>query len=168
VCNRPGEEPGWFLIWRWVENWIGVTGGGAGADLNELLINSAMKAAWEQSSGRIDTIVVNSAQKRRINQFVASASRNYMPSDQKFSDIVSVYESDYGICKVILTRWMPSDTVLLLDSSRIEVLPLAGRSFQFKPLASTGDAMAGQVLGEYTLEFRNENAHALIRGLNAG
>jgi hypothetical protein len=44
---------------------------------------------------------------------------------------------------------------------------LSGRSFQFKPLAQTGDAIAGQVLGEYTLEMRNENAHAVIRGLNA-
>jgi hypothetical protein len=142
-------------------------GGGAGTDLNENLINTAMRTAWEQSSGRIDTIVVNSAQKRRINQFIPTSSRNYMGDSRKLSDIVSIYESDYGVCKVILTRWMPSDTVLLLDSSRVEVLPLSGRSFQFKPLAQTGDAMAGQVLGEYTLEFRNENAHALIRGLTS-
>lgn len=142
-------------------------GGGAGQDLSEQLINIAMRNAWEQSSGRIDTIVVNSAQKRRINQFIPSNSRHYLGDTRKISDIVSVYESDYGICNVIMTRWMPSDTVLLLDSSRIEVLPLSGRSFQFKPLAQTGDAMAGQVLGEYTLEMRNENAHAVIRGLNA-
>jgi hypothetical protein len=142
-------------------------GGGAGQDLSEQLINIAMRNAWEQSSGRIDTIVVNSAQKRRINQFIPSNARHYLGDARKISDIVSVYESDYGVCNVIMTRWMPGDTVLLLDSSRIEVLPLSGRSFQFKPLAQTGDAIAGQVLGEYTLEMRNENAHAVIRGLNA-
>ena len=49
---------------------------------------------------------------------------------------------------------------------RVEVLPLAGRSFHYKNLATIGDATAGQVVGEYTLEFRNENAHALIRGLS--
>jgi hypothetical protein len=142
-------------------------GGGAGStDLSETLINTAMRLAWEQSSGRIDTIVVNSTQKRRINQFVASTARHYTPGEQRFSDIVSIYESDFGVCRIILTRWIPSDTVVLLDSSRVEVLPLAGRSFGFRPLASTGDATAGQVLGEYTLEFRNENAHALIRGLS--
>ena len=36
------------------------------------------------------------------------------------------------------TRWMPQDAVLLLDSSRVKVLPLSGRSFHFKPLASGG------------------------------
>jgi hypothetical protein len=60
---------------------------------------------------------------------------------------------------------VPSDTVLLIDSTRIDVLPLSGRSFSFQPLARTGDNLAGQVLGEYTLEMRNENAHAVIRGL---
>ena len=63
---------------------------------------------------------------------------------------------------MLLSRWMPQDAVLMLDSSRIDVLPLAGRSFQFKKLASTGDSETGMVLGEYTLEMRNESAHGLI------
>jgi hypothetical protein len=52
-----------------------------------------------------------------------------------------------------------------LDSSRIQVLPLAGRSFHYRPLAATGDFEKGQLLGEYTLELRNEAAHGVIRGL---
>jgi len=76
-----------------------------------------------------------------------------------------MYESDFGVCRVVLSRWVPADTVLLLDSSRIDVLPLAGRSFHFKRLAADGDKELGQVIGEYTLELRNENAHGLIRGL---
>jgi len=67
--------------------------------------------------------------------------------------------------RVILSRWVPRDACLLLDSSRIQVLPLAGRSFQYRPLAVTGDFEKGQVLGEYTLELRNEGAHGAIRGL---
>jgi hypothetical protein len=78
-----------------------------------------------------------------------------------------VYESDFGVCRVVLSRWVPGDCVLLLDSSRIDVMPLAGRSFHYKPLARTGDRESGQIVGEYTLELRNENAHGLIRGLAA-
>lgn len=142
------------------------SGGGGGTDLNETVLNAALRLAWEQSQGRIDTIVVGGFQKRRINQFVASTMRHFAPGDAKFKDMVSAYESDFGVCKVILSRWTPADTVLLLDSSRIEVLPLAGRSFHFRPLGPTGDSIAGQVVGEYTTEFRNENAHAVIRGLS--
>jgi len=56
--------------------------------------------------------------------------------------------------------------VLLLDSTRINVLPLAGRSFHYKPLASSGDYECGELIGEYTLELKNEAAHGIIRDLS--
>lgn len=141
-------------------------GDGAGTDeLNELQINTALRLIWEQSSAHIDTIVCAGVQKRRINGFISS-SRSYDAADVRFRDQVGVYESDFGVCRVVLSRWAPPDTVLLLDSSRIDVLPLAGRSFHFKSLASSGDSEVGMVLGEYTLELRNENAHGVIQALS--
>lgn len=140
-------------------------GSGGGSDgLTEEVLNAALREVWEQSSGPIDTIVCGGLQKRRINAFLSS-SRRYGPADDRYSDLVSVYESDFGVCRVVVSRWMPSDCLLLLDSSRIEVMPLEGRSFHYKPLASTGDSAMGQVIGEYTLEMRNENAHGLLSGL---
>lgn len=141
----------------------GLPSGDSGA-LNEALLNAAMKAIWDQSSGAIDTIVCGGAQKRRINSF-ASDSRAFLPGDTRFQDMVSTYESDYGVARVILSRWVPADTVLFLDSTRASVLPLQGRSFHYKPLAATGDSVTGQVIGEYTLEFKNENAHGVLSGL---
>lgn len=141
------------------------SGDGTGSDeLNESQLNYALRQIWDQSSGSVDTIVVSGFQKRRINSFITSG-RAYGAGDTRFQDMVSVYESDFGVCRVVLSRWVPADTVMLLDSSRIDVLPLSGRSFQFKKLASSGDSESGQVIGEYTLELRNENAHGLIRGL---
>ncbi len=136
-----------------------------GGDLSESQLNYCLRRIWEQSSSRIDTIVVNGYQKRRINSFVLS-SRSFGSEDERFVDLVNIYESDFGVCRVILCRSMPADSVLLLDSSRVSVLPLAGRSMQYKSLASTGDYESGEVLGEYTLELRNENAHGLITGLD--
>lgn len=141
------------------------TGTGGGGDLlTEDQINAALRKIWEDSSGSIDTIVVGGFQKRRINSFISS-SRAYGESSTRFRDLVSTYESDFGVCRVVLSRWVPNDAVLLLDSSRIDVLPLTGRSFGFKKLASTGDSESGQVIGEYTLELRNERGHGIIRGL---
>jgi len=142
-------------------------GGDAGGDeLTEEVLNAAMRKVWEQSSAKIDTIVVGGVQKRRINGFIQS-SRAYTSADTRFRDLVSVYESDFGVCRVVLSRWVPDGMVLLLDSSRIDVMPLSGRSFQYQPLASTGDATSGLLVGEYTLEFKNENAHGLIKALAA-
>ncbi|MCC7193372.1 MAG: DUF5309 family protein [Phycisphaeraceae bacterium] len=138
--------------------------GGSNNQLTEEQINTALRFIWEQSSAKIDTIAVSGFQKRRINSFITSNQR-YTARQESFKNLVSSYESDFGVCRVVLSRWVPADTVLLLDSSRIEVLPLAGRSFHFRKQASTGDSEVGQVIGEYTLEMRNENAHGLIRGL---
>ena len=134
------------------------------AALDEATLNQALRAIWEASAGGVDTIVCNGFQKRKINGFVTS-SRAFDAQETRFRDLVSVYESDFGVCRVILSRWVPADTVLLLDSSRIDVLPLSGRSFFYKPLASTGDREAGQLIGEYTLELRNESAHGAITNL---
>jgi len=142
-----------------------VDGFPADTDLTEAQLNLALRLIWEQASSRIDTIVVNGYQKRRINSFITS-SRSYGPEDVAFRNMVSVYESDFGVCRVILCRSVPPDKVLLLDSSRADVLPLAGRSFHYKPLAASGDYEAGEIIGEYTLEFRNENAHGVIAGLD--
>lgn len=137
-----------------------------GAALTEDTLNTALRSVWESSSGAIDTIVVSGFQKRRINGFI-TASRQYTSRSDTYRDLVSVYESDFGVCRVVLSRWAPADTVLLLDSSRIDVLPMRGRSFHFKPLATTGDREEGMVVGEYTMELRNENAHAAIVNLAA-
>jgi hypothetical protein len=134
----------------------------AATALTEEGLNAALRHVWQQSSGAVDLIVVGGHEKRYLNQFVAPSVRRYGPTDGTYRDGVSVYESDFGVCRVVLSRWVPTGTALLLDSSRIEVLPLAGRSFHYKPLASTGDRESGQVIGEYTLEFRNESAHAVI------
>ena len=138
-----------------------------GTDLDEAKINYVLRQIWENSSGNVDLIIVGGFQKRKINAF-SSDSRTYGANDTTFTDMISLYESDFGVCRIITTRWMPQDAALLLDSSRINVLPLAGRSFHFKPLASGGDYECGELIGEYTVELKNEAAHGLIRDLSTG
>jgi hypothetical protein len=140
------------------------TGFPSGEDLDEEKLNAALRLIWEQSSGQVDLIVVNGYQKRLISQFGVGA-RTYDANDPRFTSQVAVYESDFGVQRVVLSRWMPRDAVLLLDSSRVQVVPLAGRSFHYRSLAATGDFEKGQVLGEYTLQLKNEAAHGVIRGL---
>ena len=137
-----------------------------GEVVTEETLNTALRAIWMNSGSPADLILVAPTQKRQINGFMA-ASRRYAGHDERFSDLVNVYESDFGVCRVVLNRYVPTGTVLLLNTSHIDVLPLAGRSFFYKPLATSGDRESGQIIGEYTLELRNENAHGMISGLNA-
>jgi len=143
----------------------GDTGFPTGTDLDEAKINYVLRQIWATSNGNVDLIVVGGFQKRKINAFSAD-SRTYGANDTTFTDMISIYESDFGVCRIVTTRWIPQDAVLLLDTSRISVLPLGGRSFHFKPLASVGDYECGELIGEYTLELKNEAAHGLIRDLS--
>jgi len=140
----------------------GIGGFPAGSTLTEAQVNEALRLIWKSSSGNVDLIVVGGPEKRAINQFVA-ASRRFTPQSDSYRDMVSTYESDFGVCRIVLSRWVPAGMVLLLDSSRVDVMPLSGRSFHYKPLAVTGDKESGQILGEYTLELRNESAHGVIQ-----
>jgi hypothetical protein len=143
----------------------GDSGFPSGTDLDETKVNYVLRKIWDSSNGNVDLIIVGGFQKRKINGFT-SGSRSYAANDTTFTDMISIYESDFGVCRIVTTRWMPQDAALFLDSSRVNVLPLAGRSFHFKPLASGGDYECGELIGEYTAELKNEAAHGLIRDLS--
>ena len=136
----------------------------SGADLTEDHVNAALRTVWEASGSKPDLIVCGGSQKRRINGFI-QASQRFTSGSETFKNLVSVYESDFGVCRVVLSRYVPAGMVMFLDSSRVSLVPLSGRSFQFKNLAVTGDYQSGELLGEYTLELRNEKGHGVLTGL---
>jgi hypothetical protein len=99
----------------------GDSGFPSGSDLDETKINYVLRKIWENSNGNVDLIAVGGFQKRKINAFTAS-NRSYTAGDTTFTDMINIYESDFGVCRVITTRWIPQDAALLLDSSRISSL----------------------------------------------
>ena len=133
--------------------------------LSEDHLNGALRTIWEVSGSKPDLILCGGTQKRAINGMI-QATQRFAPGDERFKNLVSTYESDFGVCRIILSRYVPADAVIFLDSTKIAVVPLAGRSFQYKALAVTGDYVSGELLGEYTLELRNEKAHGVLRGLS--
>jgi len=135
-----------------------------GADLTEEHVNAALRTIWEISGNRPDLMICGGAQKRRINGFIQTTQRT-TPENERYKNLVSAYESDYGVCRIVLSRYVPADVVVFLDSSKVAVLPLSGRSFQYKALAVTGDYVSGELIGEYTVELRNEKGHGVLKGL---
>jgi hypothetical protein len=133
--------------------------------LTEDHLNAALRTVWEASGSKPDMIVCGGSQKRRLNALIQPSQR-YTSGGETLKSLVSVYESDFGVCRVVMSRYVPGDSIILLDSSRVAVVPLMGRSFQYRPLAAVGDYTSGEVLGEYTLELRNEKAHGVLRQLS--
>jgi len=136
----------------------------SGASLTEEFVLQMMQDAWIYG-GRIDKLVLGAFQKRQANKFLDNY-RETTRTDRIAGAVVDTYTSDFGIADIVLDRNMPTDTVLGLTSDKVGFGPLQGNSLRAVKLAdTTALAETWQVVGEYTSETRNENAHGKITGL---
>ncbi|WP_237448983.1 DUF5309 family protein [Paenibacillus sp. OT2-17] len=112
------------------------------------------------------TLVVPAVQKRAISDMAFTNIRLTQAENsrgQKVDHIVN----DFGMFQVVLNDNLKPDEILFIDANRIKIRPLGGRSFGHTYLGVKGDYQSGIVVGEYTLEFQQEKAHARIKGLTA-
>lgn len=126
--------------------------------LTESWLGNVIKSAWDNGGTDLDTIVCDAVTKRTIDAFFGAGAGRPVTStnaDRAFAQVVSSYENSFGRFAVVLSRWMPHQEALIIASRRVRVLPLQGRAFGFIPVAKTGDADKGMVVGEYTMEVVN-------------
>jgi hypothetical protein len=81
-------------------------------------------------------------------------------TSELFKRRIRTYVGPFGSARVILSRVLAANELLIVPRERIKVVPLQGGSFMYEQLAKTGDNTKGQILGEYTLEVHHENAMA--------
>ena len=139
---------------------------GATRTFTETLLKDVIKLAYD-SGGSPTMLVVNSGLKQKVSSFAGIAAQRYMaPSDQPTTIIgaADVYMSDFGTLQVVPDRFVRTRDAFLIDPEYAAVAYL--RPFQTNDLAKTGDSEKTQLLAEFTLEMRNEAAHALVADLN--
>lgn len=78
-----------------------------------------------------------------------------------------IFLSDMGMeFPIVMDRWAPYDKVVLLDRSRVTLIPLKGDSWHLEKMAKTGRTEKWQLSGQYTIELRNsDKCHGLIYNL---
>ncbi|WP_449601055.1 SU10 major capsid protein [Paenibacillus sp. Marseille-Q9583] len=112
------------------------------------------------------TFVVPSVQKRAISDFSISQIRVTQQENAR-GQVVDHIVNDFGRFQVVMNDNLKPDEILFIDTNRIKIRPLGGRSFGHTYLGKLGDYTTGQLVGEYTLEFKQEKAHARIKGLTS-
>lgn len=112
------------------------------------------------------TFVVPATQKRAISDFASTQIRLTQQENSR-GQVVDHIVNDFGTFQVVLNNNLKPDEILFIDSSRIKVRPLGDRSFNHTYLGVKGDYESGIIVGEYTMEFQQEKAHARIKGLAA-
>ena len=164
-------------------NFVGGTNGTAGslgttarvsgtdAAFTEAMIKTAVKSAY--TNGGTPTILMTTpTQKVNVSAFTGVAAQRYMAPSNKATTIIGaadIYLSDFGTLSVVPNRFMTADSgdsgevAFVLDPEYAAVAYL--RPFQTNELAKSGDADVTQLLVEYTLEVKNQAAHAIIADL---
>ena len=134
--------------------------------LSEEVLNDLYRLAFDDG-GDPRLLVVNQKQMEVISGFNEDKVR-IAPGANMAGTFTTRYMTDLGAeLEILLDRWMPNDTIALIDPSRIVAVPLRSRAFGMVPIAKTGDAEKRQLLGDYTLEVRNAlEAHAIHTNLN--
>lgn len=127
----------------------------------ETYVNTAIRDAWTQGGTDLDLILCGDGVKQRFDKLNNSRVR-VVNEERLYTNQVTRYENTYGNYTVMLDRWMPTHIAAITATPRLKIAPLRGRSFQYEPVAKTGDATKGMVIGEYTLEHRNEVGMAQI------
>lgn len=133
--------------------------------LSPTVINDMVQQIYDDG-GTPNVIACSQGQMRKISAFDADKVR-YVPGQGPTGRYVTQFLSDLGVVlDVIIDRWIPPDTVMILDTTRLAVVPMASRSFGIQEIAKTGDAWKRQILGDYSLECRNAlQAHAIHTNL---
>lgn len=141
----------------------------AGAALTMDMINEELQKIYTAGgfkTGGMYEIVVPAKQKRVVGTFMENAKR-VDQNDVKRVTVVNTLVTDFGEFNVSINDNMNADELFILDYNRLAIKSLKGRGFFHEYLGKKGDYTEGMVLGEYTLELKQEKAFARIKGLSA-
>ena len=156
---------------------LGTTARVSGTDraFTEPLLKVAVKSAFT-NGGNPTVLMVSPTQKQVVSTFAGIAEQRYAAPANKQTTIIGaadVYLSDFGTLSVVPNRFTTADDeattgegeqAFVLDPEYAATAFL--RPFQTNELAKTGDSEKTQLLVEYTLEVKNEAAHAIVSDLS--
>ena len=130
--------------------------------LDEELYNDSLQTIFA-AGGNPDTTYANGFQKRRISAFTGSQTRNIEASSKKLIASLDVYESDFGLQRVILDRYMTATIICQLQEEMWKIAMY--RPVKHTPLAKTGSSRKGMVESEWCLEALSEASGGKITEL---
>lgn len=134
------------------------------APIDEGNLNVLLQAMWDQGVSP-DKLVCSSFVKRQISQFAGNgAGRPIMLNngERVFSDVLDVYESDFGRITLVPSRRLTMKSEVLVYENSLSAIAIL-RSPSVRPTPNDGDFMTGAIVGELTFEYLNSNGFGRLR-----
>jgi hypothetical protein len=143
----------------------------SGATLTTGDVLDLMQDVWENGGiqeSETRTIMVNATLKRKLTGlFITGASYGtYQEASRNVGGVnLQTIETDFGRCNIVLSRYVPSDTIIVcsLEDCAPAFLEIPGKGHFFaEPLAKTGASEKVQIYGEIGLRYGNERKHGKL------
>jgi len=130
----------------------------------EALLKTVIRSAWN-AGGKPTLLLMGASQKQNFSAFTGIATQYQEPKGKAATVIGAVdrYVSDFGTLSAVASRYLRGREIAIVDSSLWRVLWL--RKWKKEELAKTGDARKFHVVGEVTLESRNEAGNGIVADL---
>jgi hypothetical protein len=123
------------------------------ATVSKDLINTMLQTIWGYGTNP-DVMYVNGAFKAKISSFAINTGSNMMwnadADAKKWSAVVSVWDGDFGVQRIVAARHMGTQSVACLESQHWRHAVL--RPLKTVDLAVDGDNVKKMILMESTLE----------------
>lgn len=130
--------------------------------LTETLLGNAMQAAYVNGASPTMMIVPPSI-KRNVSTFVGRSTTQVLVGKTEVISTVDVIATDFGRIKIMPSRWLATDTALIMDPGYVSVGFF--RNFRQIPLAKVGDAETRMIVAEWGVEMKNPLAHIFFNGV---
>lgn len=143
----------------------------SGTTLTESFFNGLLEMAWEDG-GDPDCVYVPARLKRVISTYTTGVTKNIQVAERRMINALEVYESDFGMVEIKLSRDMPnttnSDSGCLVTTRDTNVVAIGEpvRVLNRDEVSQTLHGTSGVLRGELTLEVRSERHDALATGLD--
>lgn len=144
---------------------VGAPTDGALRSSTETLLKNVIRSAWN-AGGKPSLLLMGASQKQSFSGFTGIATQYQEPRNRMATVVGAVdrYVSDFGTFSAVASRYMRGREIAVIDPSLWRVLWL--RKWNKQELARTGDARKFHIVGEATLESRNEAGSGIVADLN--
>jgi hypothetical protein len=149
----------------------GFTGGntaspvdGAQRPSTEPLLKEVIRSVWT-AGGKPSLLLMGGTQKQSFSAFTGIATQFQEPRGKAATVIGAVdrYVSDFGTFSALASRYVRGREIEVIDPTLWRLLWL--RHWKKEELAKTGDARKFHIIGEVTLESRNEAGNGIVADL---
>lgn len=129
----------------------------------DLLLTVSQSIYDNSGTGSKMCAIANSFNKRKLSTFSGNANVEIDAKGKKRVATVSVFETDFGVYDIKLSRHIRAREVMIVQPEYAGVAVLRGLKKQ--KFAKDGDNQKHGIVCELTLECRNEKAHGIVADL---